>query len=78
MSGRIGATHLARRAVVYVRQSSMAQVWENTESTTRHMPQLRFGLAISPRSRVYPQRALASPSPATKKFSFYMGAFCVH
>jgi len=35
MSGKIRATHLTRRAVVYVRQSSMAQVWANTESTAR-------------------------------------------
>jgi DNA invertase Pin-like site-specific DNA recombinase len=35
MSGKITPTHLARRAIVYVRQSSMTQVMENTESTTR-------------------------------------------
>ncbi len=35
MNGKIGASHLARQALVYVRQSSMAQVWENTESTSR-------------------------------------------
>ncbi len=35
MAGKIGATHLARRAMVYVRQSSMAQVRQNTESTSR-------------------------------------------
>jgi len=35
MNGKVRATHLTRRAVVYVRQSSMAQVWSNTESTAR-------------------------------------------
>jgi len=35
MNGKVRATHLTRRAVVYVRQSSMAQVWANTESTAR-------------------------------------------
>ena len=35
MNSKIVASHLARQAVVYVRQSSMAQVWENTESTAR-------------------------------------------
>ena len=45
MTGKIGATHLARMAVVYVRQSSMAQVWVNTESTAR-----QYGLAQRARS----------------------------
>ncbi len=35
MSGKILATHLERRAVVYVRQSTTAQVMDNTESTAR-------------------------------------------
>jgi DNA invertase Pin-like site-specific DNA recombinase len=35
MRGRISATNLERRAYVYVRQSSMAQVMEHTESTRR-------------------------------------------
>jgi DNA invertase Pin-like site-specific DNA recombinase len=35
MSGKIRSTHLARAAVIYVRQSSMTQVWENSESTSR-------------------------------------------
>ncbi len=35
MSGKIRSTHLGRTAVIYVRQSSMAQVWEHTESTQR-------------------------------------------
>lgn len=34
-AGKITATHLERLAVVYVRQSSMAQVREHTESTAR-------------------------------------------
>lgn len=32
---KLNASHLQRRAVVYIRQSSMAQVRENTESTAR-------------------------------------------
>ena len=39
-AGKITATHLERLAVVYVRQSSMAQVREHTESTAR-----QYGLA---------------------------------
>ncbi len=35
MAGKIGVTHQARRAMVYVRQSSMGQVRENTESTSQ-------------------------------------------
>jgi hypothetical protein len=33
--GKITAAHLERLAVVYVRQSSIAQVREHTESTAR-------------------------------------------
>ena len=32
---RISASHLVRRAYVYVRQSTLRQVLENTESTKR-------------------------------------------
>ncbi|MDR2374432.1 MAG: recombinase family protein [Bifidobacteriaceae bacterium] len=39
-SGKIGPRHLGRKAVVYLRQSSMAQVRSNTESTAR-----QYGLA---------------------------------
>ena len=35
MSGKITADHLARTAVVYVRQSTMAQVTGNLESRRR-------------------------------------------
>jgi DNA invertase Pin-like site-specific DNA recombinase len=35
MSNKITAEHLARRAVVYVRQSTMTQVLGNTESQRR-------------------------------------------
>ena len=35
MSGKIGADHLARGAVVYVRQSTMSQVVGYTESRRR-------------------------------------------
>ncbi len=35
MTGKIEALHLLRRACLYVRQSSMTQVLENTESTAR-------------------------------------------
>ena len=37
---KIGGGHRARQAVIYLRQSSMAQVREHTESTTR-----QYGLA---------------------------------
>ena len=35
MTTKIRSEHLARRAYVYVRQSTATQVFENTESTTR-------------------------------------------
>lgn len=34
-SPKITSLHLSRTAIVYVRQSTLAQVRENTESTTR-------------------------------------------
>src|SRR5262250_2260385 len=34
-SGKITASHLSRAAVIYVRQSTLAQVERNTESTAR-------------------------------------------
>jgi hypothetical protein len=33
--GKITASHLSRAAVIYVRQSTLAQVERNTESTAR-------------------------------------------
>ena len=35
MSAKIRGVHLERRAVVYLRQSTLKQVYENRESTTR-------------------------------------------
>jgi hypothetical protein len=34
-SQKVTASHLARKAYLYIRQSSMQQVFENTESTER-------------------------------------------
>ena len=34
-SHKVTASHLGRKAYLYVRQSSMQQVFENTESTER-------------------------------------------
>ncbi len=34
-TGKITASHLSRTAVIYVRQSTLAQVQRNTESTAR-------------------------------------------
>jgi len=34
-SGKITSSHLSRAAVIYVRQSTLAQVERNTESTAR-------------------------------------------
>lgn len=50
MNGKIGAIHVSRRAVVYVRQSTMTQVWENTESTARQygLVQRAVGLGWRP------------------------------
>ena len=35
MSSKVQARHLSRKAYLYVRQSTMRQVFENTESTKR-------------------------------------------
>jgi hypothetical protein len=35
---KVKATHLDRDAYLHVRQSTVRQVFENTESTKRHMP----------------------------------------
>ncbi|MDG4834814.1 hypothetical protein O7627_36720 [Solwaraspora sp. WMMD1047] len=41
-SSKITSSHLSRLAIVYLRQSSMAQVRQNTESTAR-----QYGLATT-------------------------------
>ena len=44
--GKITASHLARHAVVYLRQSSAAQVEHNRESTERQYALARVGLVL--------------------------------
>jgi hypothetical protein len=39
MNDKITASHLSRTAVIYVRQSTLAQVERNTESTARPPPE---------------------------------------
>jgi len=34
-AGKVGSRHLERTALIYIRQSTMAQVREHTESTAR-------------------------------------------
>lgn len=45
-SGKVGATHLARCAYLYVRQSSIRQVVENTESAKRQYALRRKAVAL--------------------------------
>jgi len=53
MTGKIQPHHLERRAYVYVRQSTAAQVFENTESTTR-----QYALADRARALGWPEHAV--------------------
>lgn len=50
MNGKIGSQHIERKAVVYLRQSSLRQVHENRESTTRQyaLSQRAIGFGWSP------------------------------
>ncbi len=43
---KVGAEHLRRRAYLYVRQSTMRQVLENTESTARQYDLRRRAVAL--------------------------------
>jgi hypothetical protein len=43
-SPKITSSHLSRSAIVYVRQSTLAQVRENTESTTRQYAAAQLGI----------------------------------
>jgi hypothetical protein len=51
MSSKITAEHLARSAMVYVRQSTMTQVLGNTESQRR-----QYGLVDQARSGLHDRR----------------------
>jgi len=46
MTGKIQSSHLERRAYVYVRQSTMTQVFENTESTDRQYALVKRARAL--------------------------------
>src|SRR5438874_748679 len=46
MRGKISRSHLERRAVVYVRQSTMAQVMEHGESTQRQYGLVERAVAL--------------------------------
>jgi hypothetical protein len=52
-SGKITASHLSRAAVIYVRQSTLAQVERNTESTAR-----QYDLASRARQLGWPASAI--------------------
>src|SRR2546430_403604 len=52
-SGKITASHLSRAAVIYVRQSTLAQVERNTESTMR-----QYDLASRARQVGWPREAI--------------------
>jgi DNA invertase Pin-like site-specific DNA recombinase len=53
MSDKITASHLSRTAVIYVRQSTLAQVERNTESTAR-----QYDLAARARQLGWPLDAI--------------------
>ena len=55
MSDKITASHLSRTAVIYVRQSTLAQVEHNTESTAR-----QYGLVQRARQLGWPPAASGS------------------
>ena len=50
---KITPSHLERTAYLYVRQSTLRQVMENTESTTRPVcaPPARCGIGLAHRAR---------------------------
>ena len=52
-SGKITSSHLSRAAVIYVRQSTLAQVERNTESTAR-----QYDLATQARQLGWPREAV--------------------
>ena len=63
MTSKIGAQHLERRAYVHVRQSTTAQVFENTESTARQYALAERARALAPTpapARAPPQMELGS------------------
>jgi hypothetical protein len=53
MSGKISTSHLDRRAIVYVRQSTTAQVIHNGESTAR-----QYALADRARALGWPEQSV--------------------
>ena len=61
---KVNASHLQRDAYLYVRQSTLRQVLENTESTQRQY-QLTFLLTAAARatSRLVPTVGLSSATP---------------
>ena len=53
MSQKVRATHLQRNAYLYVRQSTLRQVFENTESTKRQYALKQRAVALGwPQERV--------------------------
>ncbi len=79
---KIGASHLQRRALVYLRQSSMAQVRENTESTARQYAladeAVRLGWAASQVEVIDADLGLSGRSAANRPgFKDLLGPVCL-
>ena len=79
---KIGASHLQRRALVYLRQSSMAQVRENTESTARQYAladeAVRLGWAASQVEVIDADLGLSGRSAANRPgFKDLLGRVCL-
>jgi len=64
MSQQITTRHLQRLACLYVRQSTLQQVFENTESTARQYALRERAVALGwPAERIYYHRSQNAPKP---------------
>lgn len=81
-TGKIAASHLARAAVIYVRQSTVAQVRNNTESTARQYAlaeeAVRLGWAASAVEVIDADLGLSGRTAAARDgFKQLVGRVCV-
>src|SRR4249920_705016 len=68
---KIQPDHLDRDAVIYVRQSSLMQVRDNTTSTLRQYDLVQRALSLGrPRERIYDQDQAHSGSSSTGRDGF--------
>jgi hypothetical protein len=72
-AAKVTASHLARNAYLYVRQSTLKQVLNNTESGARqYAPRQRaaaLGWPVSQVITITPTRAIPVPAQRTEKAS---------